>query len=161
MLTLDIGFYYQGFHTDFAETVIIGSTKNQELITFLETGRQALKKAIAQAKVNNRLGDISEAIEQEITKKNYCIIKDLTGHGIGKELHEDPFILGFLDRPKKQTTLINSGLTIAIEVIYSQSSQEIAYEEDGGWSIITKDGSLSACFEHTVAITNQGTTILT
>jgi methionyl aminopeptidase len=88
-------------------------------------------------------------------------MEQLTGHGIGKELHEDPFVPGFLDKPVEKTLKIRPGLVIAIEVIYSMGTEEIAYEKDTEWSIVTSDGSLSACFEHTVAITDKNTCILT
>ncbi len=161
VLTIDIGLYYEGYHTDYADTIVCGNPKNNEVVHFLNVGKRALYKAIDQAKKGNRLGDISRAIENEIYGNGYKIVKQLTGHGIGTELHEDPNVFGFLDRPIQKTLTIKSGLVIAIEVIYSESSEEFAYEDETGWSLITKDRSLSACFEHTVAITDTETRVLT
>ncbi len=161
VLTVDIGLYYKGFHTDFADTIICGNSENADTERFLKTGKRALYKAIDQAKVGNRIGDISQTIEKEIYGNGYKIVKQLTGHGIGKDLHEDPFVLGFLDKPIQNTLAIRSGLVIAIEVIYSKGSEEFVYEDKTEWSLITKDKSLSACFEHTVAITDGETRILT
>lgn len=160
VLTLDIGFLYQGFHTDHAFTKVIGQSKNSKINKFLKIGEETLYESINKAKIGNRLGSISSVIENKIKGNGYYIIKELTGHGIGKKLHEDPYVLGFVDRPIDKSLLINEGLVIAIEIIYSMGTEELSYEEDN-WSIITKDHSLSACFEHTVAVTGQGPVILT
>jgi len=161
LLTVDIGFYYQGFHTDYATSLQIGKEKDKKIEEFLFTGKEALTKAINQAKVNNHLGGISDAIEKTICGKGFFIIKRLTGHGIGRNLHEDPFILGYLDRPKDKTLRLKEGLTLAVEVIYSTGTEEIMTEKGNNWSLVTVDHSLSACFEKTIAITNDGPVILT
>lgn len=161
LLTVDIGAYLKGFHTDYATTFAVGGTEDEKIIKFLEVGKKSLDLAIKQAKEGNRLGHISQAIEKEIYKNGYFILKDLTGHGIGHELHEDPYVPGFLGTKIENTLKIKSGLVIAIEVIYSMGSEEIAYEQDGGWSITSSDNSLTACFEETVAILDKNTFILT
>lgn len=161
VLTLDIGMYFKGYHTDFATTFFIGNKPSNKVNHFLETGKKALFEAIKQAKVGNRIGNISEAIEDEIKGQGYFIIKDLTGHGIGKELHTDPYVFGYRERPTENTLLIKPGLTIAIEVIYSMGTEKIKYEKNNNWSIISADGSLTACFEHTIAITEKKTLVLT
>jgi len=161
LLTVDIGVYYQGFHTDCAETIIVGEEGKEEIKRFLDTGKEALKKAIEKIKVGGYLGEVSKAIETTIKKNGYFVIKKLTGHGIGKDLHEDPFIFGFLDRPIEKTLKIKPGLVLAVEVIYSMGTEEMIFEKDSMWSIVTKDGSLSACFEKTVAVTKNGVLILT
>lgn len=161
LLTLDIGMYFRGYHTDFATTVFIGGDPDDKINHFLETGKRALNKAIVAAKLGNRLGQISAAIEKEIYGQGFFILKELTGHGIGKTLHEDPYIFGYKEKPIDKTLLIKLGLTIAIEVIYSTGTEEIAYEKENNWSIITQDGSLSACFEHTVAVMEKKSLVLT
>jgi methionyl aminopeptidase len=161
LLTIDIGLYYQGFHTDCAKTMVVGEEEKGEIKRFLDTGREALKKAIEKIKVGGYLGEVSKAIETIIKKNGYFVIKRLTGHGIGKDLHEDPFVFGFLDRPVEKTLKIKPGLVLAIEVIYSMGTEEMAFEKDNDWSIVTKDGSLSSCFEKTVAVTKNGVLILT
>ena len=152
LVTIDIGVLYRGYHTDYATSLVVGTVHKPKLEAFLQTGRQALAKGIAQARVNNHLGHISQAIEKEIYAKHFFVLKDLTGHGIGRQLHEDPFVFNYLDRPIEKTERICEGLVIAIEVIYSMGSEEIVYEKRGEWSIKTSDSGLSACFEHTVAI---------
>lgn len=161
LLTVDIGMYYKGFHTDYATSFIVGEKKDKRTLKFLEVGRAALKKAIAQAKSGKKLGDISRAISKEIYGNGYFILKELTGHGVGRSLHEDPYVFGFEERPIGKTLTIKPGLVIAIEVIYSMGTEEIAYEEGEDWSIVAADGSLSACFEHTVAIKEGNTLVLT
>jgi len=161
ILTLDIGVYFEGLHTDFADTFIIGKTENQKIKKFLQVGKKALYKAIEKLKKDSYLGEISEVIEKEICGHGYFIIKQLTGHGIGRLLHEDPYVHGYLDRSIKQTQLIKAGLTVAIEVIYSMGTDEMAHNNDASWSIKTKDNSLSACFEHTLAVTDKVTLTLT
>lgn len=161
VLTLDIGMLYRGWHTDYAITKVVGGeSKDEKINKFLKIGENTLYLAIKEAKIGNRLGAISQVIEREIKGNGYFIIKELTGHGIGKKLHEDPYVFGFVERPIDRTLLIKNGLVIAIEIIYAMGTEEMVYEKDN-WSIMTKDRSLSACFEHTIAITEKGPIILT
>ncbi len=161
VLTIDIGAYYQGFHTDYATTFVVGASRDKKVDTFLKVGRETLDKAIKQAKAGNHLGHISQIIEEGIYSNGYHVMEQLTGHGVGRDLHEDPFVPGFLDKPLNETLKIRAGLVLAIEVIYSMGTEHIANEKGDNWSIVTADGSLSACFEHTVAITDKNTFILT
>jgi len=161
VLTLDIGMLYQGWHTDYAITKIVGGeSQDQKVNKFLKVGEDTLYLAIKEAKMGNRLGKISEVIEREVTGNGYFIIKELTGHGIGKKLHEDPYVFGFVDKPINKSLLIKKGLVIAIEIIYAMGTDVMIYEKDN-WSVITKDRSISACFEHTIAVTDRGPIILT
>lgn len=161
VLTLDIGMLYQGWHTDYAITKVVGKeSKDEKINKFLKIGEETLYLAIKKAKIGNRLGQISEVIEKQITSNGYFIIKELTGHGIGNKLHEDPYVFGFVDRPINKSPLINKGLVIAIEIIYAMGTDKMIYEKDN-WSVITKDRSISACFEHTIAVTDKGPMILT
>lgn len=161
VLTLDIGMLYQGWHTDYAITKVVGGeSKDVAVNKFLKIGEETLYLAIKKAKIGNRLGQISEVIEKQITGNGYFIIKELTGHGIGKKLHEDPYVFGFVDKPINKSLLIKKGLVIAIEIIYAMGTDVMIYEKDN-WSVITKDRSISACFEHTIAVTDQGPIILT
>ncbi len=161
VLTLDIGMLYKGWHTDYAITKVVEKqNKDEKINKFLKIGEKTLYLAIKKAQIGNRLGHISEVIEKEITGNGYFIIKELTGHGIGKKLHEDPYVFGFVDQPINKSLLIKKGLVIAIEIIYAMGTDAMIYEKDN-WSIITKDRSLSACFEHTIAVTDQGPIILT
>ncbi|KKQ38327.1 MAG: Methionine aminopeptidase [Candidatus Roizmanbacteria bacterium GW2011_GWA2_37_7] len=163
VLTIDIGVYHQGLHTDFATTVVVGGEGSADKKTnaFLQKGKDTLEQAIAKVQPWKHLGEVSGFIEHEITASGYFILKELTGHGIGKELHEDPYVLNYLDKPVEKTYKIQPGLTIAIEIIYSMGTTHIAYEPNIEWSIITKDRSLSACFERSIAVGEEETFILT
>ncbi len=161
VLTVDIGAYYRGYHTDYATTFVVGGTADEKTKKFLAAGKKALELGIAQAKAGKRIGHISSAIEKEVYGNGYFILKELTGHGIGHELHEDPYVPGFLNEPVEKTLELKPGLVIAIEVIYSMGSEEIAYEKGLEWSITSADKSLTACFEETVAIEDENTYILT
>ena len=161
VLTVDIGVYYQGLHTDYADTIIIGGKGTPEVEKFLEVGRKALDRAIAKARVGGYLGEISQSIEEDVYGNGYHILEELTGHGIGKDLHEPPYVPGFLDRPVEKTLKIEPGLVIAVEVIYSMGTEDIAHEKGNEWSIITADKSLSACFEKTIALFEKKPFILT
>ena len=159
VVTVDIGMFYKGFNTDKAETYIIG-TVEPEVETFLHVGKIALQKAIEQAIVGNYIGDISSTIQKIVEGGGYQIVRELTGHGVGRILHEQPAIPGFLKGKRKKTVPIKPGMTIAIEVIYAQSTGEIDYENGQEWSLVTRDGSLAACFEHTIAVLQRSTLIL-
>ncbi len=161
LLTLDIGLEYRGYNTDYAYTYFVGKSIDPEKSRFLAIGKRALQMAIRQAKAGNRIGNISQAIEKEIYGNGFFVLKELTGHGIGRLLHEEPYVPGFLDRPLNQTPIIKPGLTIAIEVIYSEGAESFVYERGNEWSVVTADGSLAACFEHTVAVTEKETLVLT
>lgn len=161
VLTVDIGAYYQGFHTDHAITLVVGGTSTPKINRFLQVGKEALQLAIDQARVGKRIGHISEAIEKKVVGAGYTIMKQLTGHGVGKQLHEDPLIPGYISKPIEKTMKLRPGMVLALEVIYSMGSADITYEENLEWSIITADKSMSACFEHTVALTDKNSLVLT
>jgi len=166
---VDCGVYYKGFHTDMAETrrVSIQNSKfkiqnsKDEIDKFLETGRKALEEAIRAAKVGNRVGHISQTIQKIIEGQGYSVVRSLVGHGVGKKLHEKPEVPGFLATEIENTTKLIVGMTLAIEVIYNKGGSEVVYAGSDGWTIKTKDNSLSALFERTVAITKEGPLILT
>ena len=165
VLTVDVGMIYGGLHTDTAWTIVIGvndgSEQYNERERFLTAGRLALREAFGQAIAGNRVGHISMAISAAVRKAGYSIVRSLVGHGVGKNLHEDPQIPGMLVQPLERTPLLVKNMTIAIEVIYAQGDGQVSYDTQDGWSIVTKDGSLSAVFEHTIAITSGKPFVLT
>ena len=162
VLTIDIGLYYKGFHSDMATTLIIDKDKerDKEKIKFLELGRKTLNKAIKHFRKGHYLGEVSAIIEKEINRGGAYIVKELTGHGIGRDLHEDPYVFNYLERPIEKTLKIKDGLVIDIEVIYAQGGEDIDYRENK-WSIKSADNSLTASFEKMVAIFNGRTRVLT
>lgn len=158
LVSLDVGIYYKGFHTDCSWTIEVGTKKQKK---FLNAGKKALKEAIREARPGKRIGDISQKIEKIIKSKGYSPIKKYTGHGVGRKLHEPPSTPCFLKEKIKKTPLIKPGMTLAIEVIYSAGSPEIIIDQKDGWTAKTCDGSLAACFEETIAVTKNKPLILT
>ncbi|MEK7577900.1 MAG: type I methionyl aminopeptidase [Patescibacteria group bacterium] len=160
LLTIDVGMFRDGFHTDTAWSKMIGEPK-KDVQKFLDVGQRALWEAIAMARAGNRVGHITKAIQDIVLPQGYGIVKSLVGHGVGKTLHEAPQIPGILKGTIENTPKLVEGMTIAIEVIYTMGSPQVVYVNDDGWSIGTNDGSLTAVFEHTVAITAGDPLVLT
>jgi len=160
VLTIDIGCLYEGYHTDYATSFIVGQAKTPKDQGFLQQGKETLEMAIKSLKNGRYLGEVSKTIMDNLNKYGLAVVKELTGHGIGKQLHEDPFIPGWCDRPVEETMIVRPGLVIAIEIIYARGSGKMKYEADN-WSIATADHSLSACFEHTVVAQKNSALILT
>lgn len=157
IIGIDIGALFKGYHSDMAITVPVGEISDDKKI-FLAIGRQTLETAISQAKVGNTIGDISAKLQEKIEGAGYSVVKSLTGHGIGRNLHEDPMVPGFGKNGKGARILEN--MVLAIEVIYAQGSSEVKLEPDG-WTISTYDGSLAGLFEQTIAVTKDGPIVLT
>lgn len=155
IVSIDLGALYKGFHTDMSHTVEVESSVETR---FLDTGRNALFDAIKACKSNTLLNKVSLKIQQTIESAGYSVSRELTGHGIGKNLHEDPYITCYYDRTNK--IVLREGMCLAVEVIYQKGSPKLATEPDG-WTLRTRDRSLSALFEHTIAITSNGPVILT
>lgn len=158
LLSVDFGVLRKGWHSDMARTIIVKSQRSKEIEKFLETGKRALEKAIEQARAGNRVGNISLAIQRTVEGAGYSVVKSLTGHGIGRKLHEDPQIPCFSQGSIEKTPLLEEGMVLAIEVMYGQGRGEV---ETKGWPVVTKDGSFSGHFENTIAITKKGPIILT
>lgn len=163
---IDVGMFYQGFHTDAAWTVRVGSEglaaggQGEHTDIFLKTGENALNLAIKQARLGNRVGHISLAIQKTIEGAGFSIVKSLVGHGVGRKLHEEPEIPGFLRSNINMTQKLIAGMTIAIEVIYAFGRPEIQLDRDR-WTVRTKDHSLAGLFEETVMVTEEDPGVLT
>lgn len=158
VVSVDIGLYYQGFHTDTSFTIAIDPLS--EIENFLKTGEEALKKAIEKARVENYIYDISNAIEKTIETQGYSTIHALVGHGVGRELHEEPPIPCFTKGYREESPKITEGMVLAIEVMYTKGSPEVGKWPDG-WTISMRDGKISALFEETVAVNSHGPIVLT
>lgn len=164
VMGVDCGVFYKGYHTDMSETIVVESATfkvQSETKEFLATGKRALEEAIKVAKPGNRIGHISQTIQHIVEGGGYSIVRSLIGHGVGKKLHEEPEVPGFLHGSIEKTPLLRVGMTIAIEVIYNMGKPQVIYAGQDGWTIKTKDGSLSGVFERTVAITKDGSQLLT
>lgn len=163
LLSVDAGLYHRGFHTDAARSFMIApseSKTSKQSDLFLNAGRRALKAAIAAAVPGNRVGHLSRAIEKEIRAGGYRPVEELTGHGVGRKLHEDPSIPCFVSQPVGKTPELKPGMVLAVEVIYAVGTAKISVLEDG-WTVETADGSLAGLFEETVAVTAKGPLVLT
>lgn len=157
---IDCGVFYKGFHTDMSETVAVGEV-SEDIKEFLETGKKALNHAIEKVKIGNHIGDISQTIQEVVEGKGYSIVRSLVGHGVGRELHEEPEVPGYLSTSIQKTPELIKGMVIAVEVIYNKGGHDLVYANKDGWTLKTKDGSLGGLFERTVAITENGPFILT
>ncbi len=155
IVSIDIGSLYKGFHTDLSYTLEVETDYES---TFLKTGKLALEKAISSCKLGNRIGDISASMQQEVESKGYSVSEMLVGHGVGRKLHEDPYVpcYGVFGTGHK----LKAGMVLAIEVIYQKGRPDLVESSDG-WTLKTADGSLSALYEKTVALTRAGTVVIT
>lgn len=164
---VDCGVYFDGYHTDMAETLRVSTINNSQLTIdknvdkFLNTGKMAMFAGIKQARVGNRVGHISQAIQKIVEGNGYSVVRSLVGHGVGKSLHEAPEIPGYLNKTIDKTPLLKAGMTIAVEVIYNMGRSEVAYTEGDDWTIVSEDRSLSGLFERTILITENGPELLT
>ncbi len=155
---LDIGVKLDGFHADAAVTVPVGGVASEETTRLLTVARDALFRGLDQAKAGNRLGDIGYAIQSHVEKNGFSVVRDLVGHGIGKNLHEDPHVPNF--GKAGAGIRLEEGMTMAIEPMVNAGGFEVKTLKDR-WTVVTRDGSMSAHFEHTVLITREGPDILT
>jgi len=157
VLSIDVGVQYEGYHTDSATTVAVGSV-NDESRQLLQVTRDALDAGVAVAKPGNHLGDIGAAIQAVVEAAGFSVVRDLIGNGIGTGFHEEPQVPNY-GKPNRGIRLV-PGLTIAIEPMVNVGKPGIRTMPDK-WTVVTVDGKRSAHFEHTVAITEDGPRILT
>lgn len=157
IIGVDLGAIVDGYHGDSAITIPIGEVSS-EAARLLKVARGSLFSGIRQARVGNRLTDISNAIQQYAESHGYSVVRDLVGHGIGRDLHEDPQVPNF-GRPGRGPRL-EAGMTLAIEPMVNLGGHQVEGLPDR-WTVVTRDRRLSAHFEHTVAVTKSGPDILT
>lgn len=157
IVSIDIGAMFEGFHGDNAYTFPCGDIAPQAQ-RLLDATRESLYEGIKQAKAGNRLGDIGSTVQRYVEARGYSVVRDFVGHGVGAKLHEDPSVPNY-GTPGRGVRLL-PGMTIAIEPMVNQGGYEVQVQKDG-WTTVTRDGKLSAHFEHTVAITPDGPVILT
>lgn len=156
IIGLDYGVCYQGLYGDSAITLPVGRVSDQAA-RLMQVTEQSLYAAIAEACEGNRLGDISSAVQGTVEAAGYSVVRDFVGHGIGKNMHEDPQIPNF--GKKGRGIELRKGMILAIEPMVNAGKYKVKILSDG-WTVVTEDGSLSAHFEHSVAITDNGPDIL-
>ncbi len=156
IISLDFGIYFKGYYGDAAITVPVGDVpdRGKKLIRITE---ESLYKGIDETRPGNRLGDISAAVQEHVEAAGFSVVRDFVGHGIGKGLHEDPQIPNYGTRGRG--IVLREGMVFAIEPMVNEGTFDVAVTGDG-WTVVTKDGKLSAHFEHTVAICDNGPEIL-
>jgi len=157
IISLDVGVIYRGFIGDTARTVAVGgcSVEAQRLMDVTE---RALHEGIAQAAPGKRVADISRAIQRYVESNGYNVVREFVGHGVGRSMHEEPQVPNFVDG--KPTPKLRPGMTLAIEPMVNAGSPAVKILNDG-WTVVTRDGQLSAHFEHTVLVTATEPEILT
>ena len=158
LVGIDLGMKYKGLYTDTAMTVPVGkiSSESKQL---LEVTKKSLEIAIQQLKVGGYISDIGKVIEKLVKPYNYGIVRDLAGHGVGRQVHEDPSVPNY-DTGKKSVKIFD-GMVIAIEPMLIMGGDWRIKIKDNKWDVLSKDGSLTAHFEHSIAITKDGPIILT
>lgn len=157
IVSIDVGAYIDGFHGDTAYTFAVGKI-SEEAQQLLKVTEESLYKGIEQAIVGNRIGDIGHAVQEHCEAYGYGVVKKFIGHGLGRQLHESPEVPNF-GREGHGPRLV-AGMTIAIEPMINAVGEDVKTLPDG-WTVLTKSGSLSAHFEHSVAVTPDGPVILT
>ena len=154
---IDVGVGYEGYHGDGARTYAVGQVSGQAR-ALMDACRRSLDLGVAAARVGNRLGDIAKAVDHCVSQAGFAGVRDLSGHGIGRELHEEPQVMNHWDG--RRGPALKSRMTLAIEPMINAGSWPVRTLDDG-WTVVTCDGSLSAHYEHTVALTDDGPEILT
>jgi methionyl aminopeptidase len=156
ILSIDFGAFKDGWCGDSARTIPIGKV-TPEATALMNTTREALDRAIAECVPGKRLGDIGWAVQSHAEGRGYTVVRQFVGHGIGRAMHEEPHVPNYGDAGKGRR--LTAGLVVAIEPMVNAGGPEVLVKEDG-WTAVTKDGSLSAHFEHSVAITDDGPLVL-
>jgi methionyl aminopeptidase len=156
IISLDLGAEYEGYYGDAAVTVPVG-TASDEAKRLMEVTRESLYKGIAQAKEGNHVSDISHAIQAHAEAAGFSVVTDFVGHGVGTKPHEDPQVPNY--GPKGVGPLLKKGMVLAIEPMINAGTHEVKVLADD-WTVVTRDGRLSAHFEHSIAITENGADVL-
>lgn len=157
IVSIDVGACLDGYHGDNAATFVAG-TASEEALALLDVTKQSLYKGIEMATVGHRVGDISNAVQTYCEERGYSVVREFVGHGVGRSVHEDPEVPNF-GAAGHGPRLVN-GMCIAIEPMINAGTRFVSTDSNG-WTVRTKDGKLSAHFEHTIAITDNGPIILT
>ena len=157
IVSIDVGAFYNGFHGDNAATFGAGKV-SAEAQALMNATRESLYEGIKMATAGNRVGDIGAAVQRYVEMRGYSVVRQFVGHGVGTNLHEDPSVPNF-GTPGRGPKLL-PGMTLAIEPMVNAGTHEVSILGDG-WTTVTKDGRLSAHFEHTIAITPDGPVIMT
>jgi methionyl aminopeptidase len=158
LLSLDVGAIWEGYHGDSAVTVFVGEPRSDQAEKLVRVTEEALEAGIAQIRPGNRLSDVSHAVQQVAEGAGFSVVREYVGHGIGQSLHEDPPLPNY--GPPGRGPELRPGLVVAVEPMVNVGGWETRLLADE-WTVVTADGSLSAHFEHTIAVTEDGPEVLT
>ena len=158
IVSVDVGVIFNGFIGDNARTVAVGGC-SMPVQKLLDVTESALYEGIAQAVAGNRVDDISRAVQRHVESNGFSVVREFVGHGVGRKMHEEPQIPNFVE-PGKSSPKLRAGMTLAIEPMVNAGRPEVERLKDG-WTVVSRDGSLSAHFEHTVLVTDSEPEILT
>jgi methionyl aminopeptidase len=156
VVSLDFGVIYKDFYGDAAVTFCMGKA-DERVQRLIQTTAEALEAGIAQAAVGNRLGDVSAAVQERVEREGFSVVREFVGHGVGRRLHEDPPVPNYGTR--ERGVRLREGMVLAIEPMVNIGGPDVMMKSDG-WTAVTRDGSLSAHFEHSVAVTERGPEVL-
>ena len=158
VLSLDFGAIWDGFHADSAVTIVVGDPRSPDAEKLVRVTEEALEAGISQIRPGGRLSDIGAAVQEVAEGAGFSVVREYVGHGIGRALHEDPQIANYGDPGRGP--VLKPGLVVAVEPMVNVGSWETRVLADD-WTVVTEDGSLSAHFEHTIAVTEDGHEVLT
>ena len=159
LVKIDTGAYFEGYHGDSCISLCVGEGASEEAQRLTRVAQESLMKGLARIKAGNSLLDIAGAVQDHVEAHGYAVVEDYTGHGVGRNLHEEPSVFNFRTRDLPNLTL-KAGMTLAVEPILNAGSKACRTLKDR-WTVVTEDGSLSAQWEHTIAVTSDGCEILT
>ena len=159
LVKIDTGAYFEGYHGDSCISLCVGEGASEEAQRLTRVAQESLMKGLARIKAGNSLLDIAGAVQDHVEAHGYAVVEDYTGHGVGRNLHEEPSVFNFRTRDLPNMTL-RAGMTLAVEPILNAGSKDCRTLKDR-WTVVTEDGSLSAQWEHTIAVTSDGCEILT
>lgn len=159
IITIDLVAEYKGYMADTARTYKVGKV-TKEIEDFLDYTKEALYKGLSVIKDGVKLGEVSKAIESVAKEHHLGVVRELTGHGIGKEMHEDPYVYNYENDEEDSKLVLKKGMTIAVEPMFTLGKRDVWLMDDD-WTITTQDGSVAAHYEHTIVVTEDGYKILT
>ena len=159
LLKVDTGAYFEGYHGDSCVTICVGEETPEEARRLSQVAQESLMQGLSQIRAGNTLLDIAGAVQDHIERHGYSVVEDYTGHGVGRNLHEEPSVFNYRNRDLPNLKL-RAGMTLAVEPILNAGSKACRTLRDR-WTVVTVDGSLSAQWEHTIAVTSDGCEILT
>jgi len=159
IVSIDCGVRVDGYCGDAAITVAVGRVR-PEAERLIRVTREALEIAVQQIRPGRRWSEVARQIQRHVERNGFSVVREFVGHGIGRSLHEDPKVPNFVE-PRQRTFTLEPGMVLAVEPMVNMGSPDVCYAGDDGWTVVTRDGQWAAHFEHTIAVTDHGSEVLT